>query len=537
MGLVVVVHNEAKKQGCDQEPLPSVSTSDVSFVIPAAACCDVITSPQGDELSCVLGSMFDGSVSVLSIGIGDCEETADIGDAISVLASTPLSANSLLKAELTMKHPTPVPAKKPATVRGKPLGIVDKPLTFKSKVKSSGYSEQPRTKMFTPKTQKSAQKLSIGKSNCTKGISSESEYSSTAAPPTELAYSSQLSERPMAVNGLSFSGTGSHLSCACSDGTVCVLRPLPQGSLPQGGSRRECTFVGHDGTVYSSSWSHDGRWLLTCSADQTARLWTQGRQEPLMVFNSTLHNFKSDGTTERTNTLFTKEVTSAQFYYLDRFIVLSAGNSFYLYKYHIDTAKMDDIKRYLSASHYKLVKEFVMSTAQKITAVSAVNEFHSYIALIAGSNKTLEVHDLNVGQCVCAIEDVHSRPVNCIAQNKGSRYVTHPPHGYDLFLTSAVADGVKLWDLRTRRCVSRFTAHKNPSLPLPVTFSPCARYISTGSEDRCAYIYDIRSPAPLHKLSGHSDVVSAVAFHPSRIMLSTGTLSGEIKYFVNPRTS
>ena len=28
-----------------------------------------------------------------------------------------------------------------------------------------------RTKMFTPKTQKSAQKLSIGKSNCTKGIS------------------------------------------------------------------------------------------------------------------------------------------------------------------------------------------------------------------------------------------------------------------------------------------------------------------------------------------------------------------------------
>ena len=34
---------------------------------------------------------------------------------------------------------------------------------------------------------------------------------------------------------------------------------------------------------------------------------------------------------------------------------------------------------------------------------------------------------------------------------QGSRYVTHPPHGYDLFLTSAVADGVKLWDLRTRR--------------------------------------------------------------------------------------
>ena len=35
-----------------------------------------------------------------------------------------------------------------------------------------------------------------------------------------------------------------------------------------------------------------------------------------------------------------------------------------------------------------------------------------------------------------------------------------------------------------------------------------------------AYIYDIRSPAPLHKLSGHSDVVSTVCYHPSRVMVS-----------------
>ena len=37
-------------------------------------------------------------------------------------------------------------------------------------------------------------------------FASQSEYSTTAAPPTEIAYCSQLSEHPMAVNGLSFSG-------------------------------------------------------------------------------------------------------------------------------------------------------------------------------------------------------------------------------------------------------------------------------------------------------------------------------------------
>ena len=34
---------------------------------------------------------------------------------------------------------------------------------------------------------------------------------------------------------------------------------------------------------------------------------------------------------------------------------------------------------------------------------------------------------------------------------QGSAYVTHPSEAYDLFLTSAIADGIKLWDLRTDR--------------------------------------------------------------------------------------
>ena len=31
-----------------------------------------------------------------------------------------------------------------------------------------------------------------------------------------------------------------------------------------------------------------------------------------------------------------------------------------------------------------------------------------------------------------------------------------------------------------------------------------------------AYIYELRSSSPLHRLTGHSDVVSTVAYHPLR---------------------
>ena len=63
-------------------------------------------------------------------------------------------------------------------------------------------------------------------------------------------------------------------------------------------------------------------------------------------------------------------------------------------------------------------------------------------------------------------------------------FVSHPPSTYDLFLTAAVADGIKLWDLRTNRCVRRYDGHVNRSQPVGVAFSPCARFIAAGSEDR-----------------------------------------------------
>ena len=45
------------------------------------------------------------------------------------------------------------------------------------------------------------------------------------------------------------------------------------------------------------------------------------------------------------NSTFIKEITNAQFYYLDKFLLLTSGNGLYLYKYYIDTTKPDDIKR------------------------------------------------------------------------------------------------------------------------------------------------------------------------------------------------
>ena len=46
------------------------------------------------------------------------------------------------------------------------------------------------------------------------------------------------------------------------------------------------------------------------------------------------------------NPAFSKPVVGAQFYFVDKFIILASGSSLYLYKYSIDSKK-SDIQRYL----------------------------------------------------------------------------------------------------------------------------------------------------------------------------------------------
>jgi len=155
-----------------------------------------------------------------------------------------------------------------------------------------------------------------------------------------------------------------------------------------------------------------------------------------------------------------------------------------MYKYCIDFGEKDDVKRYLSNNRYKIVKIFQQERAQQITCFTAINGFHSYIVVCCGSNKSIEVFDMNAARSVRVVLDAHTRPAHAICQNEGSMFVSHPASAYDLFLTAAMTDGIKLWDLRTNRCVRRYDGHVNRSHPVGVALSPCARFIASGSEDR-----------------------------------------------------
>ncbi|RLV98528.1 hypothetical protein DV515_00010706 [Chloebia gouldiae] len=142
------------------------------------------------------------------------------------------------------------------------------------------------------------------------------------------------------------------------------------------------------------------------------------------------------------------------------------------------------------------------------------------IVLTAGSNRELEVFDLNAGCSTAVIQEAHVRSVHQICQNKGSSFTTQQPEAYNLFLTTAAGDGIKLWDLRTLRCERRFEGLSSRCYPCGIAVSPCGRFIASGSDDKYAYIYEMGSSTFLHKLGRHTESVINVSFNPSSPQVS-----------------
>ncbi|XP_048061417.1 WD repeat-containing protein 27 isoform X2 [Megalobrama amblycephala] len=448
-----------------------------------------ITHGHGGNMCCLVTSLFGNSVVLFEVNSAWLDELCFrmaksfcAEEQLSVVPSSPLMTMSPLNAELAKQDPKP--QKKIGVSCQK--SVKDQALVFHTQVKSSGYNAAPHRTMFRPKTnvKKKSNPASTTSTN-TKGLLNEypSHFEAPSVPYAHL----MVSTTPTIVNSLQYSGDGKQLVCGLGDSSVLLYN----SSLTDD----PAVYTGHSKAVNTVCWSHSKRWFLSTSEDPTLCIWTASASEPVL-------------------TMFTKPIRTAQFYYLDKFLLLASGSNLMLYLYHLDTTK-DDIKRYKQRSKSKLASKLSMNSGTDITSVSAINDFYSYIVLAAGADRTIQVFDMNQGCMATQIPDAHCRAVHHLTQNKGSPFCTQALESYNLFLSSAITDSLKLWDLRTARCVRRYESHINRCHHCTAAFSPCGRFIATGSEDHCAYIYDTRSSNFLHKLQRHSETVLNVAFNPA----------------------
>lgn len=476
---------------------------------------------------------------------------------LSMLSGAALLDDSPLHAVLSLVKKAPSQKKSGGggSARGS-KGSTSAPVTFGRKIKSSGYAAPSKpAKMFQPKTDfggssgRSLEKRASKSSGDNIGIDPArlaskgssmggprvsrdglaTAYPIDCHPPVTCAGTFPVSAgpRPTPVHSVRIGPAGRSVAALATDGTVSVVKIADD--LATSSCR---TFAGHAGPAIAANWSADNKYLLTASRDEIL-VWSLASKsrEPVLNMGTRQHNFKPKEGEGDGNRPFGKgTICSAQFYYMDKFVLVGVEGALSMYKYSLD-ATVDDLKRLQTKSRYREVVTLAHPGAKSITAIAAANNFYSYLVLTAGSDRSINVFDMNVAQSVLQIPEAQSRAAHLIELNRGSRYAEMPPDSLNLFFTAAMTDGILMWDLRVGNVVRRFASHRDRATPVGLDFSPCGRYVATGSEDRHAYVYDVRTGTSVSKLSGHTDVVTDVSFRPQRPGLITSCVDGKIRAF------
>ncbi|VAH94851.1 unnamed protein product [Triticum turgidum subsp. durum] len=86
----------------------------------------------------------------------------------------------------------------------------------------------------------------------------------------------------------------------------------------------------------------------------------------------------------------------------------------------------------------------------------------------------------------------------------------------------------RLWNFSAGKFLKTYTGHVNTKYCIPAAFSITnGKYIVSGSEDKCVYMWDLQSRKIVQKLEGHSDTVIAVSCHPKENMIASGALDND----------
>ena len=129
------------------------------------------------------------------------------------------------------------------------------------------------------------------------------------------------------------------------------------------------------------------------------------------------------------------------------------------------------------------------------------------------------------------IASPHEASAHTIAVPSPSINVQVPVSTYNIFASAAKDNTLLLWDLRSARSVARFNEHINRREQIGCSFSPCLKFVSVGSEDRCVRIYDIVAGKAIAKLPPQRDVASSVDFNPLTPQLACGSFDGTVRFY------
>ncbi|KAJ3674632.1 hypothetical protein LUZ60_005248 [Juncus effusus] len=291
-----------------------------------------------------------------------------------------------------------------------------------------------------------------------------------------------------AVSSVKFSPDGRLLASASLDKTLAVLSASSLQTL--------ATLTGHTEGISDISFSSDSNYLASASDDKTVRVWQ-------------LKNLPDPSSANSTDQ--------------DRCVRLFKGHTGFVFCVNFK----DDMKHLISGSFDCTLRIWELKSGKCLNVIQAhdapvtsVHFIRDGSIIVSGSHDgSCKIWDSATGACLKTLIEGGKGPA--------VSFCKFSPNG-KFILVATLDDTLKLCNLANGKNLKIYTGHTNRVYCTTATFSVTAgKYIVSGSEDNCVYIYDLQGMNVLQKLEGHNDVVISVSCHPTENKIASAGLDND----------
>ncbi|CAI2302965.1 unnamed protein product [Caenorhabditis sp. 36 PRJEB53466] len=284
---------------------------------------------------------------------------------------------------------------------------------------------------------------------------------------------------------------------------------------------------GHGGEIYSSRFSPDGLFLASAGYDQQIFLWNvyencdnfavlKGHKGAVMDVK-----FSADST----------RLVSGSVDKTVRVWDMETGACIRNFKSHTDFVNAVDVNRrgpemICSASddgtamvHDFRSKEAVKKFGSKYQQTAVTFNDPSDDVICGGIDNQIKVWDMRRDDIKYVLSG-HRDTVTSLSVS----------HNGNFLLSNSMDCSLMTWDVRpfvpAQRFINKYQGlvHNFEKNLLKCGWSPSDKYITAGSSDRFAYVWNVSTRAPVYKLPGHLGSVNCTDLHPTQqILLSAGS--------------
>lgn len=280
------------------------------------------------------------------------------------------------------------------------------------------------------------------------------------------------------------------------------------------------TLKGHKRGVASVKFSPDGKWIASCSADCTLKIWCAATGRLQHTLEGHLAGISTLAWSPDSRVL-----ASGSDDKLIRLWDVAAGKALptplaghHNYVYSLAFSPKGNVL--VSGSYDEAVFLWDVRTARVMRSLPAHSDPVSGVDFVrdgtlaasCSSDGLIRIWDTGTGQCLKTLVHEDNAPVTSVKFSPNGRYV----------LAATLDNSLRLWNYVEGRCVKTYQGHKNEKFSIGVcfgTYTAEARggkqqrqwaLAACGSEDGSTVLWDVNSKEILQRLHGHEGVVLGV---------------------------